>query len=45
MQPLGVTAGSLQALGAPQALRTARLAEDLGYGSFWVAGVESQGVV
>jgi probable F420-dependent oxidoreductase len=36
---LGVTFASLQALGVPVALETARLAEDLGYRSFWTAEV------
>jgi probable F420-dependent oxidoreductase len=36
---LGVTFASLQALGLPVALETARLAESLGYSSFWTAEV------
>lgn len=35
--PLGLTVASLPALGVPGALDMARLAEDLGYGSFWTA--------
>jgi len=37
MDAVGVTYASLQALGLDAALRTARLAEELGYRSFWTA--------
>ena len=36
---LGVTFASLQGLGVPAAIETARLAEELGYRSFWTAEV------
>lgn len=39
MPELGVTAAPLMALGLPAALDTARLAESLGYTSFWTAEV------
>ena len=35
--PLGVTFASLGVLGPPAATRVSRLAEDLGYQSFWTA--------
>lgn len=41
-RPLGVTFASLQALGTAEALRVARLAEELGYTSFWTAEVNGQ---
>ena len=39
VRELGVTFAPLQALGVPTALETARLAESLGYRSFWTAEV------
>ena len=35
--PMGVTAASIMTLGPEQALAAARLADDLGYQSFWTA--------